>query len=187
MTEDFLAQFLAEEAASGCLSPTERQLLLDKVEELGNVDDACAVCHLTASRLMEAVEADATLDQDLVMAGGRFKAELRRRITDLALNGYQVPIIGGQHKDTVVAEHTMPDPAALKIVASMHFSKDMAQYTRAEVKTQDVSKKPADDRLNVDNLKREERTELSRLLHKASGDKVLLEAAAKHMEKTGNG
>lgn len=170
MSDNVLQALLADDDSGSSLSVHQRQQLLDTVQTIGDVNDSCAECHITASQLMDALGQDPDLEQDLQMARGRFNADLRRRIIHLALNGYEVPMLGGKDKDEVVAMQTLPEPKALDIVSKMHFSKDMAQYTRSEVKTTDVSKRKKGDELNItENLTRAERSLLDGLLQKAAG------------------
>lgn len=170
MVDEVLQSLLADSDTGSGLTPYQRQQLLDVVEEIGNVNDSCADCRITSVQLMEALDQDPDLDRDLQMAQGRFNAEVRRRIKDLALNGYEVPVIGGKDKDKVVANQTIPDGKALEILAKMFFSKDMAQYTRAAVITKDLGKKEKGDTLDLDRLTRVQRTAFDDLLRVAAGE-----------------
>lgn len=170
MDDEDLITTLVESSGPGFDELTTLKFL-EAVEELGDVTDALATCHLTRDDLLDATEVDPALEGSIEVRKGRFKAELRRRFRELAMHGVEVPIIGGKDKDEVVATQTITDPTAMKIVSQMYFSPDMAQYTRQAIVTEDRTKREKDtrDQLDTSVLTRAERSDWDRLLGKMQG------------------
>jgi hypothetical protein len=164
---DDLDALLSDVALERGLGGVLRQQLIDMIEMVGNVEDACAEVGITQAKLQDELEMDPTFHDCLELAIGRFRSRARRRVTELALHGYTVPVIGGKDRDIVVAEQTIPDPKALQILAQMHFNKDMAQYTKAHVIEERRSDAHAPPKFDSAKLSREERAQLDALLHKA--------------------
>lgn len=187
--DDLLDALLQRQPVEGGLDDIAKQTLLETVEEIGHVEDACADCRITANMLITAIQVDPTLNDDLHIALGRFRASMRRRVKHLALNGFEQPIIGGPKKNEVVAYATVPDAKALDVMSKMHFSKDMAQYTRNEIKTKDVTNEPRPDDLDVTKLSREDANKLVELLRTASGggDAKTMKRIENHVTSKGRG
>jgi hypothetical protein len=177
-----LGELLAEEPGLGSI---RCQQLLEAIAEMGSVEDACAVCSVTEEQLIDHITADPSFEDRIKIHLGRFRATVRDRIRDLAMNGYQVPIVGGKNKDKILEWQTLPDPKSIELLAKMHFSKEMAQYTRSAVVTQERRPRDVGDKLNTKNLTREERRTLDELLEKATRDTDIKEIEDSESKKGG--
>lgn len=165
------------------MSPNARIQLLDRARELGSVEDACAEMNMTMAQFREACDQDPELLGDIEIALGQFRANVRRRILDLALNGVERPIIGGQFKDQVITYETIPDGVALSLVAKLHFGRQMATYSRTKLdartqqlegQTQAIEASP-----DFSRLTRLERAKLEKLMKKSFNIQGPLEGEAR--------
>lgn len=148
------------------LSDIQRASLLDAVLEIGDIYAAAATIGVTRSVLAKAKTEDPTLEDDLEIAIGRYKATILRRLQSLALQGWEKAIIGGRHKDEIIGTDTIPSDKAMELLAKMHFADEMALVTRQRIQRQELPAGTA-AKVNFDQLSRTERRQLEVLMRKA--------------------
>ena len=148
------------------LSEIRKNDLIEAVMTIGDIYAAAADIGITRSTLTKAKEEDPSLEDDLEIAVGRYKATILRRLQSLALNGWEKAVLGGRNKDQVVATDTIPSDKAMELLAKMHFADEMALVTRQRIQKQEIPAGSA-AKVNFDQLTRTERRQLEVLMRKA--------------------
>ena len=178
----------ADDSNVGGMEPNARRQLLDRARELGAVEDACAEMNMTMAQFRDACDRDKDLLGDIEIALGQFRANVRRRILDLALNGVERPIIGGQFKDQIITYETIPDGVAMSLLAKLHFGRQMATYSRTKLdaRTQQMEgqTKAIEASPDFSRLSRLERAKLEKLMKKSLNIQDPLEGEAKDITVT---
>lgn len=172
MSKDIAHLFEPSENPIAVLDEVTRTYLLGQIEDIGGVEEACAMANITPSQYADALAADPMLETDVQMSQARYRADLLRRMKHLALEGYEKSIVGGKEKDTILGHDVVPEPKAMELLAKIHFADALAIVTRQRITKTDVS---AQDSVKADfsSLGAKDRKDLERILMKTQVGKVL--------------
>ena len=138
--------------------------LLCGIESIGKVEAAAAELGITSAVVKKEMKNDRRFAADVQLARNRYKANLLRRMTDLAFNGSEVAIVGGRNRDQILGYNKVPDQKALELVARMNFSEELTNRHQVHA---DVTTDQGSVVTDFSVLDRESRKEVEHLFRRA--------------------
>ena len=126
-----LAQFIGLDDEPPPLSPDQKLAMVSTVEETGNIKDAAVLERIPPDDLALARRQDPDFNKVLIQAAARVRTRLRKRIFNLAFEDQQIPIVGGKHKDKVIAWEPRTNDRMIELAAKLLLGDELTHHVKS--------------------------------------------------------